>query len=256
MGIAVGSREYLREVAVLRKEARMLAFFQHPHIVGFSGVVLDAGTGFAKYIMMERAAFNLSGYLRSLGGRKLSLQAFTGLCSDVLRGLACMHAHHTLHRDIKHDNILIFVNPSDGSATAKLGDIGEARFASTVHLTRGVGTPAYRAPEVLDDSGYTELADVYSFGVMMAEVACNHVLTLPEGRIELSVAKRKDVCARAVTGLRELGQEVLSNLIHRAVMDDPGRRLSAVDILAPVRPGQAVARVSCCDHNGLVGMGR
>ncbi len=51
---------------------------------------------------------------------------------------------------------------------------------TSVSLTAGVGTPLYMAPEALTGDKYSFEADVFSFGVLMWEVATQRVPDLIE----------------------------------------------------------------------------
>jgi serine/threonine protein kinase len=53
---------------------------------------------------------------------------------------------------------------SDFGSTREVGEEISANY------TKGVGTPVYMAPEVLDDRGYSMAADVYSFGILLHEM--------------------------------------------------------------------------------------
>jgi len=78
-----------------------------------------------------------------------------------------------MHRDLKPSNIGF-----DGEGNLKLFDFG---FASKLHpknhlsngkykLDGGIGTCRYMAPEVARYKPYNELADVYSFSILMWEI--------------------------------------------------------------------------------------
>jgi serine/threonine protein kinase len=56
--------------------------------------------------------------------------------------------------------------------TAKLSDFGVSReWQVDATMTAGIGTMAWIAPEVLRGERYTEKADMYSFGVILTELA-------------------------------------------------------------------------------------
>ncbi|KAL7721775.1 Proto-oncogene tyrosine protein kinase FER [Entamoeba marina] len=79
-----------------------------------------------------------------------------------------------MHRDIKTDNVLVFSADKGIPVNAKLTDFGSSRnvnmMKSNMTFTQGIGTPMYMAPEVLDQSKYSEKADVFSFAICMYEV--------------------------------------------------------------------------------------
>ena len=68
------------------------------------------------------------------------------------------------HRDIKPQNILLV----DG--ICKLGDFGFAKVVETQMISLK-GSPLYLAPEIAKQRPYGVLADVWSFGIMMFEMA-------------------------------------------------------------------------------------
>lgn len=95
------------------------------------------------------------------------------ILTDVAEGLLYLHQGWdkiVVHRDIKSSNILI-----DDKFNGKLGDFGLARLYEHEEnplTTRLVGTLGYIAPEVLRTGKATPRSDVYSFGIVMLEVAC------------------------------------------------------------------------------------
>ena len=69
-----------------------------------------------------------------------------------------------MHRDIKLDNILL-----DGKGIVKIADFGVSKQTRPGEVMREqCGTPAYIAPEIIRDRGYTGFkADLWSAGVVL-----------------------------------------------------------------------------------------
>ncbi|XP_059064813.1 L-type lectin-domain containing receptor kinase IV.4-like [Cryptomeria japonica] len=92
---------------------------------------------------------------------------------DVAAGLMYRHEEweqRVVHRDIKSSNILL-----DSEFNGKLGDFGLARLYEhneSSHTTRVVGTLGYIAPELIHTGKVSPATDVFSFGILMLEVAC------------------------------------------------------------------------------------
>ena len=86
---------------------------------------------------------------------------------SVTLGAACSFAK-------THDmGALVFSLDEVLTENGKLTDFGSSRninlLMTNMTFTKGIGTPTYMAPEVLNKEKYKKAADVYSFGVMMYE---------------------------------------------------------------------------------------
>lgn len=74
-----------------------------------------------------------------------------------------------LHRDLKPANILL-----DERNNVKLCDFGlatELSTSTTLARTKGVGTPYYMSPELVNNKRYDERSDIWSLGCIIYELA-------------------------------------------------------------------------------------
>nr|ABK24581.1 unknown [Picea sitchensis] len=95
------------------------------------------------------------------------------ILKGVAAGLLYLHEQwekRVVHRDIKSSNVLL-----DSELNGRLGDFGLARLydhAENPETTHVVGTLGYIAPELIQTGKATPSSDVFSFGVLLLEVAC------------------------------------------------------------------------------------
>ncbi|XP_075266094.1 serine/threonine-protein kinase 4-like [Convolutriloba macropyga] len=92
----------------------------------------------------------------------------SAVLKDTLRGLRYLHASRKVHRDVKGGNILLC---EDGMA--KLADFGVSGQLSDSCVKRNtfIGTPFWMAPEIIQSQGYDCLADIWSLGITIIELA-------------------------------------------------------------------------------------
>jgi eukaryotic-like serine/threonine-protein kinase len=115
-------RSNLVRIERFRREARVMAQLNHPHVVG----VLDTGEHFgAPYIVLEYVeGGTLKDRIRRVG--RLAVTEAASYAIEIGHGLSCAHAHRLVHRDVKTRNVLL---GPDGRAEAnRLRDRPSARW--------------------------------------------------------------------------------------------------------------------------------
>jgi len=141
------------------REARAIAALNHPHIC----TLHDVGPS---YLVMELVdGETLAARLRR--GR-LTLEQTVEYGAQIASALAAAHAHGIVHRDLKPANIMLT------KSGVKLLDFGLSRSSADVHATAEwdrMGTPAYMAPEQFNGQAGDARADIYSFGLVLYEMA-------------------------------------------------------------------------------------
>ncbi|KAJ3671823.1 hypothetical protein LUZ60_007902 [Juncus effusus] len=150
-----------REIEVLRKIG------DHPNIVKFEGVVVSR-VSHALYLVFEYMEHDLAG-LAANPGTEFSEAQIKCYMNQLLTGLAHIHNHGILHRDIKGSNLLI-----NNQGVLKIADFGLAAVfdpAQKHPMTSRVVTLWYRAPELLlGSTRYGVGVDLWSAGCIVAEL--------------------------------------------------------------------------------------
>jgi hypothetical protein len=158
-----------------RREARILAGLQDPHIVAChqAGVTEDGRC----YLVMEFIdGPDLARRIDEHG--KLALRDALTLTRDVALALAHAQSVGIIHRDVKPQNVLLAPHAAAGASfpfRAKLADLGLARggageLALTQLTAPGaiMGTPSTMAPEQFDDAAQVDFrADIYGLGCVL-----------------------------------------------------------------------------------------
>ena len=137
---------------------------RHPNIVMFLG----ACTKFPNLAIVLEFCANKS--LWSVLQNKniiLSWDDRKRIATEIAQGMNYLHSAtpSIIHRDLKSLNILL-----DDCFRAKIADFGWTR-TKAINMTSKIGTFQWMAPEVIDGQIYTEKADVFSYGIILWEIA-------------------------------------------------------------------------------------
>ena len=213
-------------IARLQKEARAMGRIQHPNVVE----VYRVETKPIAYIAMEYIdGESLESFLRRKG--KLSLDTFSQIASQILRGIQAAHDQGLIHRDPKPANILLTnTNPP----VAKITDFGIVRRENdkreTLHGSV-VGTPRYMSPEQADDKAITSTSDLFSLGSVFYEMLCGESPFKAEGHLSEMKAVLRKKPATMKSFRSDLPRE-LEGLIRKMLEKKPTRRYqSATEVL-------------------------
>ncbi|BFU23647.1 protein kinase domain containing protein [Entamoeba histolytica] len=153
------------------KEIFMLDKFRCDYIIHFYGAVFIPN----KICMVtEYAEFgSLQDMMKKEKNIQIRLFMKIKILIDAAKGISYLHSNGILHRDIKPDNILVLSIDESSKVNGKLTDFGSSRninmMMTNMTFTKGIGTPTYMAPEILQQQKYKKTADIYSFGITMYE---------------------------------------------------------------------------------------
>ncbi|KAM4742962.1 serine/threonine-protein kinase TAO1 isoform 1-T2 [Anableps anableps] len=145
------------------KEVKFLRRIQHPNSIEYKGCYLREHTA---WLVMEYCLGSASDLLE-VHKKPLQEVEIAAITHGALHGLAYLHSHNMIHRDIKAGNILL-TEPGQ----VKLADFGSASIACPANSF--VGTPYWMAPEVIlamDEGQYDGKVDIWSLGITCIELA-------------------------------------------------------------------------------------
>ncbi|XP_004556514.2 serine/threonine-protein kinase TAO2 isoform X1 [Maylandia zebra] len=145
------------------KEVKFLQKLRHPNTIEYLGCYLKEHTA---WLVMEYCLGSASDLLE-VHKKPLQEVEIAAITHGALQGLAYLHSHNMIHRDVKAGNILL-TEPGQ----VKLGDFGSASIVSPANSF--VGTPYWMAPEVIlamDEGQYDGKVDVWSLGITCIELA-------------------------------------------------------------------------------------
>ncbi|MEL6530123.1 MAG: serine/threonine-protein kinase [Pseudomonadota bacterium] len=192
-------------------ERNRLAQLEHPNIAR----IVDGGTteSGAPYMTMEFVeGVPIDAHVKSA---RLGRQARLGLIVRLCEALSHAHGRLVLHRDIKHDNVLI---NTDGEL--RLIDFGVASLLDDPDSAQGRGplTIAFAAPEQLLGNPVSAATDIFAVGML------THMLetgALParqsDGGVGINAAR--------------IGDADLAAILTKATTSDPAARYGSIDAM-------------------------
>ncbi|XP_008797466.2 serine/threonine-protein kinase pakF-like [Phoenix dactylifera] len=165
-------QEYSDEVILsFRQEVSLMKRLRHPNILLFMGAVTSPQR---LCIVTEFLPRGSVFRLLQRNTTRLDWRRRTHMALDIARGMNYLHHCNPpiIHRDLKSSNLLV-----DKNWTVKVADFGLSRLKHETYLTTktGKGTPQWMAPEVLRNEPSDEKSDVYSYGVILWELATEKI---------------------------------------------------------------------------------
>ncbi|CAN8273006.1 unnamed protein product [Cochlearia groenlandica] len=169
--LVFNTREWVEEFF---NEVNLISGIQHKNLVKLLGCSIEGPESLLVYEYVPNKSLDYFLFDESKS-KVLNWSQRLNIILGTAEGLSYLHGSgdspvRIIHRDIKTSNILL-----DDQLNAKIADFGLARCfgLDKTHLSTGIaGTLGYMAPEYVVRGHLTEKADVYSFGVLVLEIAC------------------------------------------------------------------------------------
>ncbi|CAK8685262.1 unnamed protein product [Clavelina lepadiformis] len=169
-----GNESLAKRVEFLKEASVMKAFNAH-HVVRLLGVVSITEKPMVLMEYMEKG--DLKTYLRSTRpdaeerrGDPPTLQQKLQMCGEIADGMAYLAETKYVHRDLAARNCLVHRD-----MTVKIGDFGLTRDVYETDYyrieSRGILPVRWMAPESLKDGVFDSRSDVWSYGIVLWEIA-------------------------------------------------------------------------------------
>ncbi len=220
-----GDRE---SVVRFRREARLLARLDHPHIIPIHDLFEHNGR---LHIVMGYAG---GGSTRTWVEREGPLPEATAarLTREAALGLAAAAAEGVVHRDVKPDNLLLTAHRSLRIADFGLATMEDRGQVSVTRTGVVLGTPSFMAPEQWDEGQPTDArSDLYGLGCTLFYLLTGE-LPFKGGSVAAVMRQHLRCAAPLVRSLRSSVSVTMEAIVARLLAKRPEDRYPGGDALA------------------------
>ena len=161
-------------LARFQREARAVAALNHPNVVTVFSVEESDNVHFITMELIEGQPLD-----RLIAANGLPSERIIEIAGAIAEALSAAHEKGIVHRDLKPANVMV-----TNEGRVKVLDFGLAKdvgsetangatMASAGYTQAGMvmGTPAYMSPEQVSGRPLDHRSDIFSFGVMLHEMA-------------------------------------------------------------------------------------
>lgn len=207
----------------IKDEVTILKRMDHPNIIQ---VIQDYSSDIGMYLLMELAHGDLFDLVSS--GKNFSERETGAMVHNIVSALVYLHKQNIVHRDVKPENLLVFVN-EDGTKTLKLGDFGLATILKGPLFTI-CGTPTYVAPEIILQTGYGLEVDVWAAGVIMYILLFGSPPFISQSNNQEEIFDLIISCQLKIPCSSDVSQTACQ-LLHGMLNHDKIQRMTALQVL-------------------------
>jgi eukaryotic-like serine/threonine-protein kinase len=231
-------------LARFEREARSLSALEHPNICSVHEFGEHEGQPFLVMPLLEGCTLREMISARGRDKPPLEISQLLDFAIQIANGLETAHRHGIIHRDIKPANVFVTTEgqlkildfglaklrqPEIAEEPALSGDTKQQPDASVTFTATGVamGTAGYMSPEQVRGEELDARTDLFSFGVVLYEMATGQ----PAFRGETVAMRCKAILNDTPIPARKVNPELPSRLeavLNKALMKDRAARYQNV----------------------------
>ncbi len=214
-------------LARFQREARAVAALNHPNVVTVYSVEECDNVHFITMELIEGQPLD-----RLISANGLPSDRIIEIAGAIAEALSAAHEKGIVHRDLKPANVMV-----TNEGRVKVLDFGLAKdvggetangatmaSAGYTHAGMVMGTPAYMSPEQVSGRPLDHRSDIFSFGVMLHEMATGRRPFEGNSSAELISSILRD-SPPSVTELRPELPSDIARVIRRCLEKEPRHRL-------------------------------
>ncbi len=202
------------------REANVLSQLDHPHIIPIIDFGEENGLLFIVMPFMK-----YGGLHHRIQKKPMNVKEAMRVVDQICSALQYAHDHGVVHRDVKPSNILL-----DEEGNSYLSDFGFAHVTdASMSLTGSavIGTPAYMAPEQLQEGNVTPLSDQYALGVVLYRMSTGYLPFDAETPIAIALKHATEPLPRPRYINPNL-PEPIERVLIKALSKDPRKRYPTI----------------------------
>jgi serine/threonine protein kinase len=205
-----------------RAEARAQANLSHANLAVLYAFLVEDGTAFMVMEFVEGQTFEQM--IRARG--PVPVETALPLFKQALQGVGAAHRVGIVHRDIKPSNIML-----NTAGVVKVMDFGIAKVVGTRGMTRTgmqLGTPAYMAPEQIQNKPIDTRTDIYALGITLYQMLSGQLPFQHESDFETMNSH----VAAAPPPMKQMfayAPVQYQNVVMKALEKDPNYRFQTVE---------------------------
>jgi TolB-like protein/Tfp pilus assembly protein PilF len=214
-------------LARFQREARAVAALNHPNVVTVYSVEESDNVHFITMELLEGEPLD-----RLISANGLPSDRIIEIAGAIAEALAAAHEKGIVHRDLKPANVMV-----TNEGRVKVLDFGLAKdiggettngatMASAGYTQAGMvmGTPAYMSPEQVSGRPLDHRSDIFSFGVMLHEMATGRRPFEGNSSAELISSILRDSPPSVTDARPELSSDI-ARVIRRCLEKEPRHRV-------------------------------